>query len=304
MPNTKIDSIKLSDNIIYDINLPIDATPSIAGLTTNGDSNFNGDVNINTNSLGLISSLTAPLVYGNITNGLILTNYKGSGAGAPDGASIKLDGEGGITLSADQGIILNTSESQSGIDIKAADELNLSSTISQVNVKLGNNTISFPQGKAGTIALTSDIDTKQDTLVSGTNIKRINNNSILGDGNLDTLQMSLEYADDSEIIQGLTLLQPIESSLSTTKKDKVSIKYGSFLINNTQVINQYVPFKGGSFTYPPFVTITPVIGNASEAATNVYCYITEVTKTGFRFTVTSGNSSLPVSKVFYTAIGQ
>ena len=116
--------------------------------------------------------------------------------------------------------------------------------------------------------------------------------------------MSLEYENDSEIIQGLTLLQPVESSLSTTKKDKVSIKYGSFLINNTQVINQYVPFKGGSFTYPPVVTITPVVGNASKAATNVYCYITEVTKAGFRFTVTSGNSSLPVIRVFYTAIGQ
>lgn len=116
--------------------------------------------------------------------------------------------------------------------------------------------------------------------------------------------MSLEYKDDSEFIQGLTLLQPVESSLSTTKKDKVSIKYGSFLINNIQVINQFVPFKGGSFTYSPFVTITPVVGNASEAATNVYCYITEVTNQGFRFTVTSGSSSLPVSKVFYTAIGQ
>lgn len=118
--------------------------------------------------------------------------------------------------------------------------------------------------------------------------------------------MSLEYEDDSEIIQGLTLLQPIESSLSTTKKDKVSIKYGSFLINNTQAINQYVPFKGGSFTYPPFVTITPVIGNATAAtsATNVYCYITEVTKTGFRFTATSGNTSLPITRIYYTAIGQ
>ena len=291
MPNTKIDSIKLSDNIIYDINLPTNATPSIAGLTVNGDT--------------LISSLTAPLVYGNVTNGLILTNYKGSGVEAPSGASIKLDGEGGIILRADQGIILNTSESQSGIDIKAADELNLSSTISQVNVTLGNNTISFPQGKAGTIALTSDVDTKQDKLVSGTNIKRINNNNILGEGNLDTLQMQLSYEEDSGFIEGLTLLQPIESSLSTTKKDKVEIKYDFFLdFTGGQAINQFVPFKGGSFTYPPFVTITPVVGNASEAATNVYCYITEVTKTGFRFTATSGNTSLPITGIYYTAIGQ
>lgn len=38
--------------------------------------------------------------------------------------------------------------------------------------------------KSGTIALTSDISGKQDTLVSGTNIKTINNSSILGSGNL------------------------------------------------------------------------------------------------------------------------
>lgn len=31
---------------------------------------------------------------------------------------------------------------------------------------------------------------KQDTLVSGTNIKTINNNSILGSGNIDTNQVS------------------------------------------------------------------------------------------------------------------
>lgn len=119
--------------------------------------------------------------------------------------------------------------------------------------------------------------------------------------------MQLSYEEDSGFIEGLTLLQPIESSLSTTKKDKIEIKYDFFsAFTGGQVINQYVPFKGGSFTYPPVVTITPVIGNATAAtsATNVYCYITEVTKTGFRFTATSGNTSLPITGIYYTAIGQ
>ena len=82
--------------------------------------------------------------------------------------------------------------------------------------------------------------------------------------------------------------------------------YGSFLINNTQAINQFVPFGNNSFRYAPVVTITPVIGNATAAtsATNVYCYITLVTNQGFWFTATSGNTSLPITRIYYTAIGQ
>lgn len=37
-------------------------------------------------------------------------------------------------------------------------------------------------------AIKTKIDTKQDTLVSGTNIKTINNNSLLGSGNISTTQ--------------------------------------------------------------------------------------------------------------------
>lgn len=43
---------------------------------------------------------------------------------------------------------------------------------------------SFPDSN-GTIALTSDLDAKQDTLVSGTNIKTVNGNSLLGSGNIE-----------------------------------------------------------------------------------------------------------------------
>ena len=45
------------------------------------------------------------------------------------------------------------------------------------------NTVSIP-AKTGVMALTSDLDTKQDKLVSGTNIKTINGESILGSGNI------------------------------------------------------------------------------------------------------------------------
>lgn len=45
------------------------------------------------------------------------------------------------------------------------------------------NTVSIP-AKTGVMALTSDLDTKQDKLISGTNIKTINGESILGSGNI------------------------------------------------------------------------------------------------------------------------
>ena len=42
----------------------------------------------------------------------------------------------------------------------------------------------FPSKKTGTLALDTDLQGKQDTLVSGTNIKTINGNSLLGSGNI------------------------------------------------------------------------------------------------------------------------
>ena len=50
-------------------------------------------------------------------------------------------------------------------------------------IKNGTLTWTMPSS-SGTLALTSDIAGKQDTLVSGTNIKTINNNSILGSGDI------------------------------------------------------------------------------------------------------------------------
>lgn len=50
-------------------------------------------------------------------------------------------------------------------------------------------------GYATTTALTNWLSTKQDTLVSGTNIKTINNTSLLGNGNIDISAWDMLYAD-------------------------------------------------------------------------------------------------------------
>lgn len=68
----------------------------------------------------------------------------------------------------------------------------------------GSNTkrITFPS-KTGTLALTDDITeavaSKQDTLVSGTNIKTINSESILGSGNITTPSTSTEITNKSNL---------------------------------------------------------------------------------------------------------
>jgi hypothetical protein len=63
-----------------------------------------------------------------------------------------------------------------------------------------NQSYEFPD-TSGTVALTSDIAGKQDTLVSGTNIKTINGSSILGSGDLTVVggsgvseELALAYA--------------------------------------------------------------------------------------------------------------
>ena len=55
---------------------------------------------------------------------------------------------------------------------------------------------SVVNGKADTTAMTQALSTKQDTLVSGTNIKTINNTSILGSGNIE---IQVEVDDELDI---------------------------------------------------------------------------------------------------------
>lgn len=48
------------------------------------------------------------------------------------------------------------------------------------------------------LAKASDVSTKQDTLVSGENIKTINNQSLLGSGNIEIEGSTVEYATTEE----------------------------------------------------------------------------------------------------------
>jgi len=58
-------------------------------------------------------------------------------------------------------------------------------TIHDGNDGAADITLSYPD-HSGVIVVTSDLETKQDTLVSGANIKTINDQSLLGTGNINT----------------------------------------------------------------------------------------------------------------------
>lgn len=64
----------------------------------------------------------------------------------------------------------------------------------------------------------SILNTKQDTLVSGTNIKTINNQSILGSGNI-TIQGG--GSEVSPIVSGSTLEFPQESSVRVENEEVI-----------------------------------------------------------------------------------
>ncbi len=73
-------------------------------------------------------------------------------------------------------------------------------TPSQVQTMI-NNSIT---GKADTTAVTEDLADKQDTLVSGTNIKTINNESILGEGNISIQGGSVDVSSLQQYLTAAT----------------------------------------------------------------------------------------------------
>jgi hypothetical protein len=70
---------------------------------------------------------------------------------------------------------------------------------------LGSTRDHYLPDASGTIALTSDVATKQDTLVSGTNIKTLNGASLLGSGGL-SVQPTLVSGTNIKTINGSSVL--------------------------------------------------------------------------------------------------
>ena len=81
------------------------------------------------------------------------------------------------------------------IDVGSINYNDLTNKPSINNVELSGNKSLHELGiqSEGNYATVNDLDTKQNTLISGTNIKTINNNSILGSGNIEIDVGSINY---------------------------------------------------------------------------------------------------------------
>ena len=78
--------------------------------------------------------------------------------------------------------------------------------------------------------LNAGLDTKQDNLVSGTNIKTINNNSILGSGNLDIISSEIGLEDTSETLEnisGTDYVKYVTQSLTNAQKIQARANIGA-----------------------------------------------------------------------------
>lgn len=146
--------------------------------------------------------------------------------------------------------------------------------------------------------INSALGGKQSTLVSGTNIKTINNNSILGSGNLSiTASVPTEVA--KLVNSGSNYIQ-IERYGSSSYG--MRIQTGKVSVNKAETINQSVSFPNSSlFSNIPVVILIPVINNTTDTR-QIDTELTSVSKTGFHFSCALGNTSYRITEVHYIAI--
>lgn len=151
------------------------------------DIKTNGTYNATSNKIATMSDIPSLSNYVDLTSAQSISGVKTF----TNGISVSGRSAGG---GDDEGIVVGTaSNNYAGVCCgspsgrRAVFYLKPSATSGNSVWRYNNGSttydIAHPE-KAGTIALTDDIAGKQDTLVSGTNIKTINGNSILGSGDL------------------------------------------------------------------------------------------------------------------------
>lgn len=163
-----------------------------------------------------------------------------------------------------------------------------------VDSALSSTSINPVQNKA----INSALGEKQSTLVSGTNIKTINNNSILGSGNLSiTASVPTEVA---KLVNSSGNYIQIERYGSTSYG--MRIQTGKVSVNKAETINTEVKFSNPSlFSNTPVVILTPVINNTADTR-QIDTELTGVTNKGFHFSCALGNTSYRITEVHYIAI--
>lgn len=141
-------------------------------------------------------------------------------------------------------------------------------------------------------------DSKQDTLVSGTNIKTINGNNILGSGNL---------AISASIPGEVAKLTGSSSNYCNFERYnssgyKCQIRHDMVTINKNEVVNYKIYFPSSpALSGVPTVVISAGINNTADTR-QVYIELTEVASTYFCCSVACSNTSYKITFIDYIAI--
>ena len=170
----------------------------------------------------------------------------------------------------------------------------ISDAIPSVDSSLSSTSTNPVQNKV----INSALGKKQSTLVSGTNIKTINNNSILGSGNL-SITASVPSDLAKLVNSGGNYIQ-IERYGSNNYG--MRIQTGKVSVNKAETIHTEVKFpKKDLFSNVPVVILTPVINNTTDTR-QIDTELTGVTEIGFHFSCALGNTSYRITEVHYIAI--
>ena len=118
--------------------------------------------------------------------------------------------------------------------------------------------------KIATVSDLPDISTKQDTLVSGTNIKTINSTSILGSGNIDTTSQSVTTLSGTSI----TLTDNSINTLTPTGNTTFTLP----TVTDTTIFHQILVQLNLSTVYTITLGTTTYFGGTAPDLSNVGNY--------------------------------
>lgn len=149
-----------------------------------------------------------------------------------------------------------------------------------------------------TDTINTKLSAKQDKLVSGTNIKTINNTSILGSGNMTiTASIPGEVAKITGSSGSHCYFERYNSS-----SYKFQIQHDVISINQNEVVNRKVQLSTSApFSGTPTVVISAMINDISDTR-QVYIELTEVNSSYFRFSAACGNTAYKIASIYYIAV--
>lgn len=138
--------------------------------------------------------------------------------------AVKADVESALALKADKSEIPDTSEFLTKEEYNPK-ELATAKALTQLNETKADKT-ELPD--VSTFATKTELNAKQDALVSGTNVKTINNESILGEGNI-TIEGGMD--EDTELLISSALVDLNDRKIDATEVRENYQKKGDYATN-------------------------------------------------------------------------